>query len=161
MTLQEFVNTMAFGMLMASIKGSIRTQKSMEEAYQSTYFLLPRIHCKDGFNISIQVNRENYSASENGVRIFGTDWKLVEWGFPSEQIDAKKYNAENYLAEDEELDTTQTVGGYVEIELMDKLLQEHGGIDLQTTLINSIKFNGIGGICTHLSNKNIRYQVTR
>ena len=133
MTLQEFVNTMAFGMLMASIKGSIRTQKSMEEAYQSTYFLLPRIHCKDGFNISIQVNRENYSASENGVRIFGTDWKLVEWGFPSEQIDAKKYNAE------EEIDTTQTVGGYVEIELMDKLLQEHGGIDLQATLKNSME----------------------
>ena len=135
---QEFVNTMAFGMLMANIKGPIRTQKSMEEAYQSTYFLLPRIHCKDGFNISIQVNRGNYSASENGVHIFGTDWKLVEWGFPSEQIDAKKYNAENYL-EEEEIDTTQTVGGYVEIELMDQLLQEHGGIDLQTTLINSME----------------------
>lgn len=138
MKLQEFVNTMAFGMLMANIKGSIRTQKSMEDAYQSTYFLLPRIHCKDGFNISIQVNRGNYSASENGVRIFGTDWKLVERGFPSEQIDAKKYNAENYL-EEEEIDTTQTVGGYVEIELMDKLLQEHGGIDLQATLINSME----------------------
>ena len=138
MKLQEFVNTMAFSMLMANIKGSIRTQKSMEEAYQSTYFLLPRIYCKDGFNISIQVNRGNYSASENGVHIFGTDWKLVEWGFPSEQIDAKKYNAENYL-EEEEIDTTQTVGGYVEIELMDKLLQEHGGIDLQATLINSME----------------------
>ena len=138
MTLQEFVNTMAFGMLMASIKGSIRTQKSMEEAYQSTYFLLPRIHCKDGFNISIQVNKGNYCASENGVRTFGTNWELVEWGFPSEHIDAKKYNAENYL-EEEEIDTTQTVGGYVEIELMDKLLQEHGGIDLQATLKNSME----------------------
>ena len=138
MKLQEFVNTMAFGMLIASIKGPIRTQKSMEEAYQSTYFLLPRIHCKDGFNISIQVSNGNNCANENGVRIFGTDWKLVEWGFPSEQIDAKKYNAENYL-EEEEIDTTQTVGGYVEIELMDQLLQEHGGIDLQTTLINSME----------------------
>ena len=138
MTLQEFVNTMAFGMLMASIKGSIRTQKSMEEAYQSTYFLLPRIHCKDGFNISIQVSNGNYCANENGVRTFGTDWKLVEWGFPSEHIDAKKYNAENYL-EEEEIDTTQTVGGYVEIELMDKLLQEHGGIDLQATLTKAIE----------------------
>ena len=138
MKLQEFVNTMAFGMLIASIKGPIRTQKSMEEAYQSTYFLLPRIHCKDGFNISIQVSNGNNCANENGVRTFGTNWELVEWGFPSEHIDAKKYNAENYL-EEEEIDTTQTVGGYVEIELMDQLLQEHGGIDLQTTLINSME----------------------
>ena len=138
MKLQEFVNTMAFGMLMANIKGSIRTKKSMEEAYQSTYFLLPRIHCKDGFNISIQVNKGNYCASENGVRTFGTDWKLVEWGFPSEQIDAEKYNAEEIFYE-EKIDTTQTVGGYVEIELMDALLQEHGGIDLQATLTKAIE----------------------
>ena len=139
MTLQEFVNTMAFGMLMANNNECKCTKMGMENAYNSTHFLLPRIHCKDGFNISIQVNRGNYSASENGVHIFGTDWKLVEWGFPSEQIDAQKYNAENYLEEDEEIDTTQTVGGYVEIELMDELLQEHGGIDLQTTLINSME----------------------
>ena len=138
MTLQEFVNTMAFGMLMANNNECKCTKMGMENAYMSTHFLLPRIHCKDGFNISIQVNKGNYCASENGVRTFGTDWKLVEWGFPSEHIDAKKYNAENYL-EEEEIDTTQTVGGYVEIELMDQLLQEHGGIDLQTTLINSME----------------------
>ena len=138
MKLQEFVNTMAFGMLMANIKGPIRTKKSMEEAYQSTYFLLPRIHCKDGFSISIQVNNGNYCASENGLYTFGTDWKLVEWGFPSEHIDAKKYNAVIDVDE-EDIDTTQTVGGYVEIELMDTLLQEHGGIDLQATLKNSME----------------------
>ena len=138
MTLQEFVNTMAFGMLMANNNECKRTKMGMENAYMSTHFLLPRIHCKDGFNISIQVSNGNYCANENGVRTFGTDWQLVEWGFPSEQIDAKKYNAENYLKE-EEIDTTQTVGGYVEIELMDKLLQEHGGIDLQATLKNSME----------------------
>ena len=138
MTLQEFVNTMAFGILIGKLNGCKRTQMSMEETYNSTHFLLPRIHCKDGFNISIQVNNGNYCASENGPYTFGTNWELVEWGFPSEHIDAKKYNAENYL-EEEEIDTTQTVGGYVEIELMDKLLQEHGGIDLQATLKNSME----------------------
>lgn len=138
MTLQEFVNTMAFGILIGNLNGCKRTQMSMEETYNSTHFSLPRIHCKDGFNISIQVSNGNYCANENGVRTFGTNWELVEWGFPSEQIDAKKYNAENYLKE-EEIDTTQTVGGYVEIELMDKLLQEHGGIDLQATLKKSIE----------------------
>ena len=138
MTLQEFVNTMAFGILIGKLNGCKRTQMSMEETYNSTHFLLPRIHCKDGFSISIQVNYGNYCASENGPYTFGTNWELVEWGFPSEHIDAKKYNAENYL-EEEEIDTTQTVGGYVEIELMDKLLQEHGGIDLQATLKNSME----------------------
>ena len=138
MTLQEFVNTMAFGILIGNLNGCKRTQMSMEETYKSTYFVLPRIHCKDGFSISIQVNYGNNCASENGPYTFGTNWELVEWGFPSEHIDAKKYNAENYL-EEEEIDTTQTVGGYVEIELMDKLLQEHGGIDLQATLKNSME----------------------
>ena len=138
MTLQEFVNTMAFGMLIGNLNGCKRTQMSMEETYKSTFFVLPRIHCKDGFSISIQVNNGNYCASENGVHTFGTDWKLVEWGFPSEQIDAEKYHAEENFYE-EEIDTTQTVGGYVEIELMDTLLQEHGGIDLQATLTNAIE----------------------
>ena len=138
MTLQEFVNTMAFGILIGNLNGCKRTQMSMEETYNSTHFSLPRIHCKDGFTISIQVNKGNYCASENGVHTFGTDWKLVEWGFPSEQIDAEKYHAEENFYE-EEIDTTQTVGGYVEIELMDTLLQEHGGIDLQATLTNAIE----------------------
>ena len=138
MTLQEFVNTMAFGILIGNLNGCKRTQMSMEETYNSTHFLLPRIHCKDGFTISIQVNKGNYCASENGVHTFGTDWRLFEWGFPSEQIDAEKYHAEENFYE-EEIDTTQTVGGYVEIELMDTLLQEHGGIDLQATLTNAIE----------------------
>ena len=138
MTLQEFVNTMAFGILIGNLNGCKRTQMSMEETYKSTYFVLPRIHCKDGFSISIQVNNGNYCASENGLYTFGTDWKLVEWGFPSEHIDAKKYNAVIDFDE-EDIDTTPTVGGYVEIELMDKLLQEHGGIDLQATLKNSME----------------------
>ena len=138
MTLQEFVNTMAFGMLIGNLNGCKRTQMSMEETYKSTFLVLPRIHCKDGFSISIQVHNGNYCASENGVHTFGTDWKLVEWGFPSEQIDAEKYHAEENFYE-EEIDTTQTVGGYVEIELMDTLLQEHGGIDLQATLTNAIE----------------------
>lgn len=137
MTLQEFVNTMAFGLLIANTDRRERTQMSMEQKYKSTFFLLPTIYCKDGFSISIQVNKGNYCASENGVRTFGTDWKLVEWGFPSEQIDPEKYNADGY-AYDANVDTTQSVGGYVEIELMDALLQEHGGIDLQTTLTKSI-----------------------
>ena len=111
MLASEFVNTMVFGML----KGTERGCTQMSNTYDMEFFFLPRIHCKDGFNISIQVNNGNYCESENGTRTFGLDWKLVEWGFPSSEIDAQKYNAED------DGDTTNTVGGY-------------GGIDLAKTL---------------------------
>ena len=123
MLASEFVNTMAFGML----KGTERGCTQMSNVYSNNFFFLPRIYCKDGFNISIQVHASNYCASENGTRTFGLDWKLVEWGFPSSEIDAQKYNSED-------TDTMKSVGGYVEIGLIDELCEEHGGIDLAKTL---------------------------
>ena len=124
MLASEFVNTMVFAML----KGTERGCTQMSSIYNNEVFYLPRIYCKDGFNISVQVNNCNYCASENGTRKFGLDWKLVEWGFPSSEIDGKKYNAED------EGDTTNSVGGYVEIGLIDELCEKHGGIDLAKTL---------------------------
>lgn len=130
MTLREFVNTMVFGVLMP--KYNRPTINGMKETYDSTPFVLPRVYCKDGFNISVQCHNGNYCASENGVREFGIDWKLVEWGFPSEEIDGSKYNAED------ESNTKETVGGYVEIELLEELISEHGGIDLSMTLSKGV-----------------------
>lgn len=92
------------------------------EKYARTYGITPRIFCKDGFNISIQNRYMNYCGSENGVRSFGLDWKTVEWGFPSEELpDEEKYNSEG------------DVGGYVPMEVMDELLESHGGIDYEET----------------------------
>lgn len=105
------------------------------ENYQFNYFHLPRIYCKDGFNISIQVNEGSYCGSENGYRVFGTQWKTVEWGFPSENIDSKLYHAEGGW-DDEVVDTTNSVGS-VEIEKIDSLLEEHEGIDILATLSNA------------------------
>lgn len=123
MLASEFVNTMVFGML----KGTERGCTQMSNTYDMEFFFLPRIHCKDGFNISIQVHHGNYCASENGTRTFGLNWKEVEWGFPSSEIDAQKYNAES-------LPTTESVGAYVEVGLIDELCEKHGGIDLAKTL---------------------------
>lgn len=100
-----------------------------ENNYKYNYFHLPRIYCKDGFNISVQCNEGNYCGSENGYRVFGNDWKLVEWGFPSQPIDGIKYNSESD-------DTIGSVGS-VEIELIDQLMEEHGGIDILATLSNA------------------------
>ena len=123
MLVSEFVNTLVFGML----KGTEHGCTQMSNIYENNFFFIPRIYCKDGFNISIQLNNTNYCASENGIRTFGLDWKLVEWGFPSRPIDFEKYNAED-------TDTMKSVGGYVEIGLIDELWEEHGGIDLAKTL---------------------------
>lgn len=120
MKTNDFINAM---LSMLGING---------QNYQFNYFHLPRIYCKDGFSISVQVNEGSYSGSENGYRKFGNEWKLVEWGFPSEAIDSVKYNSESE-------DTIGSVGS-VEIELIDELLESHGGIDILATLSNATEW---------------------
>lgn len=98
--------------------------------YNNVHYPLPRIFCKDGFNISIQVNAMNYCGSENGIRKFGVDWKMVEWGFPSEDLpNDEKYNSEG------------DVGGYVNIDIMEELLDSHGGIDYEETFKQAYDLN--------------------
>ena len=130
MKASEFVNTFATAVVKGVNKWSANTAtfKELERNYNNNYFYLPRIRCNDGFSISIQVNNTNYCASENGTRQFGFNWVEVEWGFPSEEIDGVKYNAED------EDNTTDTVGGYVDIKLIDELIEEHGGLNLEETL---------------------------
>lgn len=79
----------------------------------------PRVMCKDGFSISIQANRNAYCAPRANDFV---EYEKVELGFPSE-IDE--------LIEDysEEPGSTDTVYGYVPVELVEQLLEKHGGID--------------------------------
>lgn len=102
-------------------------------AYHDNFFLIPKIYCNDGFNVSIQVHNGAYCASENGYREFGLDWREVEWGYPSQPLTDKKYNPEDP-------DGT-SVGGYVPIEVMEELIEQHGGIDLKTTLEKYLKID--------------------
>lgn len=125
MKASEFINAFAFARCLEAMnKGNFDT---FEKAYNSAFFFIPRLYCKDGFNISVQVNNGNYCASENGVRSFGFEYKEVEWGYPSELIDADIYNAE-------EPNTTETVGGYVDVDLIEDLCAQHGGFDYLRTL---------------------------
>lgn len=103
-----------------------------EQNYRFNYFHLPRIYCKDGFNISVQVNEGSYCGSENGYRTFGNEWQMVEWGFPSKAINCCLYDAECYT----DAETVNSVGS-VEIGLIDELLETHGGIDILATLSNA------------------------
>ena len=121
MKASEFINTFAFAAVSTD-----KARGELNDIYQEKFFLIPRIACKDGFSISIQVHNGAYCESENGYRQFGYEWKRVEWGFPSSEIDSDLYNAED--------DNTTASVGSCEIDLIDKLIEEHGGLDLIATL---------------------------
>lgn len=86
-----------------------------------TVYERPRVHaeCKDGFKISIQASETHYCSP----RINGAiSYEKVELGFPNQ----KDYLIMDY-AEDED-DPKGTVYGYVPIELVNLLIEKHGGI---------------------------------
>ena len=82
---------------------------------------LPREHaiCNDGFHISIQASEYHYCSP----RVNGADsYETVELGFPNrEDILIMEY------AEDPD-DPTETVYGFVPIEIVNQLIEKHGGI---------------------------------
>ena len=107
-----------------------------EKNYDNVAFYIPRIHCKDGFTISIQVNNGNYCASDNGYRTYGDTWMRAEWGYPSEPIDGRKYGCEEYGWEDYTDDVTTNSVGCADVKDLQELLNEHGGIDVVQTFKN-------------------------
>lgn len=83
----------------------------------------PKVVCADGFSISIQASEYHYCSPR--VTFCPMDgWNRyteVELGFPNQvEEDLLEY------AEDE--DPLDTVYGYVPVELVDKVLEKHGGI---------------------------------
>lgn len=120
------LSNLLFTMLMLNIDG-VRGAKYQPyaNAYQINVRAVPRIYANDGFNISIQCHPFNYCSTENGYRTFGKELKDVEWGFPSEEI-STAYNPEDP-------DNTKNSVGSCNINLLEQLIKEHGGIDYQTT----------------------------
>lgn len=126
MKLSEFINVYSFAQLK---KRDAMSLKQMQEEYFRNFLLIPRIYCNDGFNVSVQIKYGSYCESENKCQ-FGLEWKTVEWGYPSEPMDERKYNPED--------SSGRSVGCFVPIETMDELIEQHGGLDLKTTLENSL-----------------------
>lgn len=87
--------------------------------YGERWCIRPAIECVDGFTISVQASEIHYCSP----RINGADrYENVELGFP---------NMEESLIADYAVDPddlTQTVYGYVPIEVVNKLIEKHGGI---------------------------------
>ena len=76
-----------------------------------------RIICKDGFSLSVQATRGAYCSPRTNVG----PWHAVEVGYPSSIPEFIMEFAEN------KEDPTDTVYGYVPIELVEKLIEFHGG----------------------------------
>ena len=80
----------------------------------------PRLYCNDGYSISVQASSFHYCRPRlDGVQ----NYESVELGFPS-----KEDELINDYAEDD--DYTKTVYGYVPIEVVEKLIEKHGGIKI-------------------------------
>lgn len=81
----------------------------------------PRLYCNDGYSISVQASGFHYCEPRlNGIR----DYESVELGYPSEGDELI-----NEYAEDDS-DYTETVYGYVPIEIVEELINKHGGIKI-------------------------------
>lgn len=81
--------------------------------------LRPRLYCYDGYSISVQASEYHYCSPRlNGLQ----DYQSVELGFPS-----KEDELINEYAEDNP-GSLNTVYGYVPIEIVEKLIEKHGGI---------------------------------
>lgn len=80
----------------------------------------PRVICKDGYSVSIQANVYVYCEPRENKKDFYSE---VELGFPNQYDELlDDYNADP-------LESIDTIYGYVPVELVDLLLEKHGGID--------------------------------
>ena len=80
----------------------------------------PRIECNDGFTVSVQASEYHYCyPRDNAIQQGYTD---VELGFPSEADELIDAYAE------EPGEPTKTVYGCVPIDIVEKLVEKHGGI---------------------------------
>lgn len=79
----------------------------------------PYVKCKDGFGISIQASDGHYCTPRvNGDVIY----EEVELGFPNMEDELIAEYAEDPY------DLTGTVYGYVPVEIVNQLIEKHGGI---------------------------------
>jgi hypothetical protein len=76
------------------------------------------IRCIDGLSFSAQANSTAYCAPRND----DGPWTEVEVGFPSQRVEALMGYAEDSDR------PTQTVYGWVPVEVVEKIVNDHGGL---------------------------------
>ena len=80
-----------------------------------------RLHCNDGFSMSVQAHDGAYCSPR--VNSTSTDYYFeVEVGFPSDREELLMEYVEDYD------NPTNTVYGYVPVEVVQEVIEKHGGI---------------------------------
>lgn len=93
-----------------------------EKGYRSRFPLAKRIVCADGFSLSVQATEGAYCSPRRSIG----PWHEVEVGFPSASPELILQYAEDKGR------PTETVYGYVDIDLVEQLIELHGGPDDET-----------------------------
>ena len=99
----------------------LQKHKRFEELLPGRKFRLlsPKIECTDGFSMSVQVSENHYCSPRIvDACVYGS----VEVGFPSREEELLIQYAE------EESRPTDTVYGYVPVEVVNSVIEKHGGI---------------------------------
>ena len=78
----------------------------------------PRLFCNDGFNMSVQAGEYPYCSPRRN----GSEFYTVEIGYPSEREELLMEYCEDTES------PTETVYGYVPIEVVQTVIDKHGGI---------------------------------
>ena len=116
------------------IKNNLKVTTLSEDPlmkHMMTSSRLPHIVCEDGFTMSVQVG---YSLCSEPKKV-AKRYSKVEIGYPSDHEPLiEKWAEFTPFEDDEEPDYTDTVYPYVPVEVVDKVLKKHGGIDLIETL---------------------------
>ena len=86
-------------------------------------WLTKRLICKDGFEMSVQASNVHYCSP----RVDNADYySEVEVGYPTVSEEELLDYAEDRTR------PTKTVYGYVPVELVDKIISKHGGVNDET-----------------------------
>lgn len=85
---------------------------------QYNFHKFKRVHCKDGFNISVQAGDACYCLPRGN----DAPWTHVECGFPSEEEPLLAPYAEDSAV------PTDTVYGYVPVQVVTNVIAKHGGM---------------------------------
>ena len=146
MKLEQYFRLIVTTIFQPSIRNlMVSVIDNQKMSYNNQYFYCPRIVCKDGFSVSLQVNNGNYASSENGYSDFGLIWKELEFGFPSiNEKEMFKYsamygyggydeNGDEKAFDEESFDIINSVGR-IPINVMQDICDKHGGIDWDKTV---------------------------
>lgn len=100
------------------------TRATYQQGRIINFYTRPRIHCVDGFNFSVQGGEGKYSSPRTNEKEF----MAMEIGFPSE--------VEELILEfaDDSDNPTDTVYPYVDNDIIQKVIDKHGGIDEEKTM---------------------------